>query len=131
VQSRFTYADEPTRFVPPSAAGEFAYNVDRYRGLWAIVDEAVGEAWFLGRRLSATRRGLSRRPAPLLRAVPLAVSNGDHGDRRREYSHVNDFYLVAEEVDNFLELLAIMRLEMVTEPSSPKAELRKSNGQIG
>jgi hypothetical protein len=27
---------------------------------------------FLGRRLSATRRGLSRRPDPRLRAVPLA-----------------------------------------------------------
>jgi hypothetical protein len=34
-------------------------------------------------------------------------------------------------VDRFLELLALMRLEMVTEPSFPKAELRKSNGQIG
>ena len=41
------------------------------------------------------------------------------------------FYLVAEEVDSFLELLALMRLEMVTEPGSPKVELRKSNGHIG
>jgi hypothetical protein len=41
------------------------------------------------------------------------------------------FYLVAEEVDSFLELLALMRLEMVTEPGSPKVELHKSNGQIG
>ena len=41
------------------------------------------------------------------------------------------FYLVVEEVDSFLELLALMRLEMVTELVSPKVELRKSNGQIG
>jgi hypothetical protein len=41
------------------------------------------------------------------------------------------FSLVAEEVDSFLELLALMRLEMVTEPGSPKVGLHKSNGQIG
>jgi hypothetical protein len=41
------------------------------------------------------------------------------------------FFLVAEEVDSFLEVLALMRLEMVTEPGSPKMELRKRNGQIG
>jgi hypothetical protein len=47
VQFRFTYADEPTRFVPHSAAGEFAHNVGRYRErLRAIVDEAVGEGCF-------------------------------------------------------------------------------------
>jgi hypothetical protein len=41
------------------------------------------------------------------------------------------FCLVAEEVDDFLELMALMRLEMVREPASPKVKFRKRNGHIG
>jgi GST-like protein len=50
----FTYADEPSRFVPAAAAEAFAHSVARYRErLWGIVEEAAGDEWFLGPRLSA------------------------------------------------------------------------------
>jgi GST-like protein len=51
----FTYADDPSRFVSDaSAQAGFKENVDRYgERLWAMVEAAAGEPWFLGERLSA------------------------------------------------------------------------------
>ena len=51
----FTYADEPTRFVPgEEAAKGFRANVDAYaQRLWGQVEEAAGAPWFLGERFSA------------------------------------------------------------------------------
>jgi GST-like protein len=50
----FTYADDPTRFVPAVAAPEFRDNVDRYAArLWGIVEREAGGEWFLGARFSA------------------------------------------------------------------------------
>jgi len=50
----FTYADDPTRFVPAASAPEFRENVDRYAArLWGMVEAAAGDQWFLGPRLSA------------------------------------------------------------------------------
>src|SRR5258706_8688211 len=45
----FTYADDPTRFVPAAAAAEFRENVDGYAlRLWEIVEQTAGAPWFLG-----------------------------------------------------------------------------------
>src|SRR5207248_2274883 len=51
----FTYADDPSRFVPGEAAQRsFRANVDAYaQRLWRQVDAAAGEPRFLGERLSA------------------------------------------------------------------------------
>jgi GST-like protein len=51
----FTYADDPSRFVPDEAAQEgFRANVDAYaQRLWQQVNEAAGEPRFLGERFSA------------------------------------------------------------------------------
>jgi GST-like protein len=55
VYPTFTYGDDPARFVPDPEFGKlFRANVDAYaRKLWAIVDRAAGEPWFLGERFSA------------------------------------------------------------------------------
>jgi GST-like protein len=50
----FTYADDPTRFVPKAAAPEFRSNVDDYAArLWGMVEREAGGEWFLGARFSA------------------------------------------------------------------------------
>lgn len=50
----FTYADEPTRFVPEAAAAAFRRNVDeQQRRLWSMVEAAASGPWFLGERFSA------------------------------------------------------------------------------
>jgi GST-like protein len=51
----FTYADEPTRFVPDGEAAQgFRANVDAYaQRLWGQVEAAAGAPWFLGERFSA------------------------------------------------------------------------------
>jgi GST-like protein len=50
----FTYADDPARFAPASAATEFGGNVERYREtLWGMVEREAGDEWFLGPRFSA------------------------------------------------------------------------------
>lgn len=50
----FTYADDPTRFVPAAAAPEFRGNVDDYAArLWGMVEREAGGEWFLGARFSA------------------------------------------------------------------------------
>ena len=51
----FTFADEPSRFVPgePAQTG-FRANVDAYAlRLWGMVEDAAGAPWFLGERFSA------------------------------------------------------------------------------
>ncbi|MBL8342831.1 MAG: glutathione S-transferase family protein [Rubrivivax sp.] len=56
VYPTFTYADEPSRFVPGNeeAAKAFAQQVDAYRcRLWQMVAPAAGAPWFLGGRFSA------------------------------------------------------------------------------
>jgi GST-like protein len=51
----FTYADDPSRFVKPEAArAGFRAEVDAHaQRLWAMVDHAAGDRWFLGERFSA------------------------------------------------------------------------------
>ena len=51
----FTYADDPARFVPGEAAQQgFRANVDAYaQRLWRQIEDAAGQPWFLGDRLSA------------------------------------------------------------------------------
>ncbi|MCW3474404.1 glutathione S-transferase family protein [Limobrevibacterium gyesilva] len=51
----FTYADLPERFVPGvDAQKAFRVNVDTYaQRLWAQMDGAAGQPWFLGARFSA------------------------------------------------------------------------------
>jgi GST-like protein len=51
----FTYADEPSRFVPGEEAQKgFRQNVDTYaQQLWRRVDEAASRPWFLGDRFCA------------------------------------------------------------------------------
>lgn len=51
----FTYADDPSRFVPGEEAQKgFRENVDAYaRRLWGILESEAGQPWFLGERLSA------------------------------------------------------------------------------
>jgi len=84
VYPTFTYADEPTRFVPADAAPRFRENVDRYAArLWGIVEGEAGGPWFLGPRFSALDIYLSvmtrwrpRRPwfaehCPLLHQIAL------------------------------------------------------------
>lgn len=55
VYPTFTYADDPSRFVPGEAAQKaFRENVDRYaRRLWGIVEQAASNPWFLGHDFSA------------------------------------------------------------------------------
>jgi len=51
----FTYADDPSRFVPGDEAQKgFADNVEGYRQrLWGQVEGACGAPWLLGERFSA------------------------------------------------------------------------------
>jgi GST-like protein len=51
----FTYADDPSRFVPGEAAQKaFRNNVDAYaRQLWGMVEQGAIGPWFLGTRFSA------------------------------------------------------------------------------
>jgi GST-like protein len=51
----FTYADDPSRFVPGDEAQKgFRANVDAYaQRLWHQLEENAGEPWFLGDRFSA------------------------------------------------------------------------------
>lgn len=51
----YTYADEPSRFVPDaSAQSGFAECVNQYaKKLYTILDEAASSPWFLGDRFSA------------------------------------------------------------------------------
>lgn len=51
----FTFADDPSRFVPGKEAQKaFRANVDAYDlRLWGMVEEAAGAPWFLGDRFSA------------------------------------------------------------------------------
>jgi GST-like protein len=80
----FTYADDPTRFVPEGAAAEFRENVDRYAArLWHMIEREAGGEWLLGSRFSALdiyiavmTRWRPRRPwfaahCPILHAIAL------------------------------------------------------------
>jgi GST-like protein len=51
----FTYADDPSRFVPGEAAQKaFRDNVDAYaRRLWGMVEQGAIGPWFLGESFSA------------------------------------------------------------------------------
>src|SRR5690606_13988632 len=51
----FTYADEPSRFVPGEQAQKgFRANVEDYaKRLWGMVESEAGQPWFLGERPSA------------------------------------------------------------------------------
>lgn len=51
----FTYADEPSRFMPmETARAAFRETVDAYAvRLWNVVETVAGEPWFLGARFSA------------------------------------------------------------------------------
>lgn len=51
----FTYADDPSRFVPDEAARDgFRARVDAHsQKLYRILDAAAGAPWFLGERFSA------------------------------------------------------------------------------
>lgn len=51
----FTYADDPSRFVPGEEAQKgFRANVDDYaKRLWGILESEAGQPWFLGTRQSA------------------------------------------------------------------------------
>lgn len=51
----FTYADDPSRFVPGEEAQKgFRANVDDYaKRLWGMVESEAGQPWFLGDRQSA------------------------------------------------------------------------------
>jgi GST-like protein len=51
----FTYADEPSRFVPGEDAQKgFRANVDAHaQRLWRMVEDAASSPWFLGERFSA------------------------------------------------------------------------------
>ena len=50
----FTYADEPSRFVPGDAGKAFRENVDAYAlKLWHEIERASSAPWFLGDRFSA------------------------------------------------------------------------------
>jgi GST-like protein len=50
----FTYADDPTRFVPGDAAPAFRRNVDAYAlRLWSALEAAAAGPHFLGTRFSA------------------------------------------------------------------------------
>lgn len=55
VYPTFTYADDPTRFVPDAeVAKAFKSNLDDYaKRLWLIVEAQAGAPWFLGERFSA------------------------------------------------------------------------------
>jgi GST-like protein len=83
----FTYADDPSRFVPGEAAQKaFRENVDRYEErLWRMVEAAAGRPRFLGDRLSALdiyvgamtrwrpRRAWFAEHCPGLHAIALAA----------------------------------------------------------
>ena len=51
----FTYADEPSRFVPGEEAQKgFRANVDNHaKRLWGMMEREAGQPWFLGDRQSA------------------------------------------------------------------------------
>lgn len=51
----FTYADDPSRFVPGEVAQKaFRANVDEYeKRLWGMLERDAGQPWFLGDRVSA------------------------------------------------------------------------------
>ncbi len=51
----FTYADDPSRFVPGEDAQKaFQANVDAYsKKMWGIVEAETKDPWFLGDRFSA------------------------------------------------------------------------------
>lgn len=55
VYPTFTYADDPSRFVPGEAAQQgFLTNVSAYRErLWQQVEDSAAAPWFLGERFSA------------------------------------------------------------------------------
>jgi GST-like protein len=80
----FTYADEPTRFVPEACAQAFRANVDAYsQRLWGMVAAEARQPWFLGERFSAMdifiaamtrwrpRRGWFAKAHPQLHALAL------------------------------------------------------------
>ena len=55
VYPTFTYADDPSRFVPGEETQKgFRRNVDAYcERLWRVVEKAASAPWFLGERFSA------------------------------------------------------------------------------
>lgn len=82
VYPTFTFADEPTRFVPAEVAGEYRARVDAYAlRLWRVVEAVAGAPWLLGARMSALdlyiavmtqwrpRRAWFEREAPRLAAI--------------------------------------------------------------
>jgi GST-like protein len=55
VYPTYTYADDPSRFVPAADAREgFKESVDRYaRRLYSLLEDRAAEPWFFGSRFSA------------------------------------------------------------------------------